>query len=75
MEIATPQTNRIDSFCLEHLGDDRDSYRRAFIRTNFDWFRQSPTFWLKIGTAFVVPERPGGRRVRLADGSMATTLL
>ena len=51
-ELATYQTNRIDLFCRQWLGSDSDETRRQFIRWNYDAFRESPTFWLKVGQRY-----------------------
>ena len=55
--VATYSLNRIDLACRYFLGSDSDATRRAFIWANFDALRASPTFWLKIGREYNLPER------------------
>ena len=60
-ERATYQTNRIDLFCREWLGDDSDAARRRFVGWNWQsWFREpaNATFWLVPGRLYYV-EEPG----------------
>ena len=49
MAEVTQATNRIDLFCLAHLGANDDSTRRRFIRWNMHYFSRFPTFWLREG--------------------------
>ena len=61
-ERVTVPTNRIDLFCLKHLGSDDDATRRQFIRWNLAWFRESPTFWLPVGRRFWISPPTGWTR-------------
>ena len=55
---ATYKTNRIDLLVKATMGSDSDANRRAFILENYDHFRASPTFWLKVGQSYIIPPRP-----------------
>ena len=57
-ETVLYETNRIDLFCLEHLGSADDATRRRFIRWNYDHFVESPTFWLPLGETFYISSPP-----------------
>lgn len=49
MAVVTLKTNRLDLFCLEHLGTNDDQTRRNVIRWNTEYFAANPTFWLDVG--------------------------